>query len=70
MICRTTVATFIFSLSDKLGGCTDRPVAEFPVVADAAERGAASLSHLSAVPVVAVVESLDAIQLHKAALMR
>jgi hypothetical protein len=26
MICWTTVATFITSLLDKLGGCTDRPI--------------------------------------------
>jgi hypothetical protein len=36
---------------------------EFSVVADAAERGAAGISHLSAVPVVAVVQCLDAKQL-------
>jgi hypothetical protein len=39
-------------------------------VADAAERGAARFSRLSAVPVVADVESLDAMQLHRAVLLR
>jgi hypothetical protein len=39
-------------------------------VADAAERGAAHFSHLSAVPVVAVVESLDAMHLHRTVLLR
>jgi hypothetical protein len=39
-------------------------------MADVAERGAARFSHLSAVPVVAVVESLDAIQLHRIVLLR
>jgi hypothetical protein len=43
---------------------------KFPVVADAAEWVAARFSHLSAVPVVAVVECLDAMQLHRTALMR
>jgi hypothetical protein len=37
-------------------------------VADAAERGAARFSNLSAVPVVAVVECLDAMQLHRTVL--
>jgi hypothetical protein len=39
---------------------------EFPIVADAATR----FSHLSAVPVVAGVECLDAVQLHRTALVR
>jgi hypothetical protein len=33
---------------------------EFPVVADAAEQGGASFSHLSPVSVAAVIECLDA----------
>jgi hypothetical protein len=40
------------------------PFSEIPVVADAAERGADRFSLLSAVPVVAAVECLDAMQLH------
>jgi hypothetical protein len=43
---------------------------EFPVVTDVAARGAARFCHLSAVPVVAVVECLDAMQLHVTVLMR
>jgi hypothetical protein len=43
---------------------------EFPVVADAAEWDAARFSHLSVVPVVAVVESLDVMQLHRTLLLR
>jgi hypothetical protein len=39
-------------------------------VAVAAGRGAARFSHLSAVPVVAVFESLDAMQLHRTVLLR
>jgi hypothetical protein len=46
------------------------PFSEIPVVADAAERGAARFFHLSAVPVVAVVESLNAMELHKIVLLR
>jgi hypothetical protein len=70
MICRTTVATFNLSLSDELGPVLIDPFSEFPVVADAAERGAASFSHLSAVPVVAVVAYLDAVHLRRAVLVR
>jgi hypothetical protein len=36
---------------------------EFPVVADAAARGAAIFSHLSAMPVVTGVAYLDSVQL-------
>jgi hypothetical protein len=46
------------------------PFSKIPVVSDAAERGAAPFSHLSAVPVVAVVESLDAMLLHRTVLLR
>jgi hypothetical protein len=70
MICRTTVCTFNMSLSDKVGPVLTDLFSEFPVVADAAERGAARFSHVSAVPVVAVVECLDAVQLHRTVLMR
>jgi hypothetical protein len=38
---------------------------EFPVVADVAAWGAASFFHLSAVPVVADVVCLDAVQLQR-----
>jgi hypothetical protein len=41
------------------------PFYEIPVVADAAEWGAARFSHLFAVPVAAVVEYLDVMQLHR-----
>jgi hypothetical protein len=34
MICCTTVAIFNVSLLVEMGGCTDRPVFEFPIVAD------------------------------------
>jgi hypothetical protein len=61
MICRTAVATFSLSLSEELGDCTDGPVFEIPVVADAAARGAVRFSHLSALPVIAVVECLGAL---------
>jgi hypothetical protein len=67
---RTTLATFNLSLSDKLGACTERPLSEFSVVADAAGRGAARFSQLSAVPVVALFECLDALQFHRTVLMR
>jgi hypothetical protein len=43
---------------------------EIPVVADAAAQGVASFSHLSAVPVVAGVACLDAVQLQRTSLMR
>jgi hypothetical protein len=46
------------------------PFSENPLVADAAEQGAARFSHLSAVPVAAVVESLETIQLHRTVLLR
>jgi hypothetical protein len=59
------MATFNVSLLDELGACTDRPV-----LADAAARGAARFSHLSAVPVVAGVQSLDAVQLRTTPLVR
>jgi hypothetical protein len=45
-------------------------LSEFPVVSDAAARGAACFSHLSAVLVVADVECLDAVQLHRTAMVR
>jgi hypothetical protein len=43
---------------------------DFPVVADAAARCAARSFHLSAVPVVAGVAYLDAVQLRRTALVR
>jgi hypothetical protein len=43
---------------------------EFPVVADAAAGEAASISHMSAVPVAAGVACLDAAQLRRTALVR
>jgi hypothetical protein len=43
---------------------------EFPVVADAAARGATSFSHVSAVPLVAGLTCLDAVQLRSTALVR
>jgi hypothetical protein len=43
---------------------------EFFVVADAAGRGAAGLSNMYAVPVVAGVACLDAVQLCRTALVR
>jgi hypothetical protein len=46
------------------------PFSEIPVAANAAERGAARFSYLSAMPVVAVVECLDAMELHRTDLMR
>jgi hypothetical protein len=42
---------------------------EFPFVSSSAERGEAQFSHLSAVSVVAVIECLEAMQLHRTALM-
>jgi hypothetical protein len=70
MISRTTVATFNVSLSDKLRTCTDRHISEFPIVSDVAARGAAHFPRLSAVPMVAGVEGLDAVQLSMTALVR
>jgi hypothetical protein len=70
IICCITVATFNVSLLVKLGVCTDRPVFCNNVVEDAAVWGSACFSHLSAVPVVACVECLDAVQLHRTALVR
>jgi hypothetical protein len=69
MICSTVVATFNVSLSDELGVCTDL-FSDFPVVADAAARGAERFSHLFAVHVVTGVEYLDAVQLRRTALVR
>jgi hypothetical protein len=43
---------------------------EFSLVADAAARSAARFYHLSAVPVVAGVECLEAVQLRRTALVR
>jgi 6,7-dimethyl-8-ribityllumazine synthase len=43
---------------------------EFPVVADAAARGSSSISHMFSVPVIAGVACLDAVQLHRTALVR
>jgi hypothetical protein len=63
------VATFSLSLSDELGSVVT-PVSEIPVLADAAEWGAARFSHLSAVPVVAVVEPLDEMQLRRSVLLK
>jgi hypothetical protein len=45
-------------------------LSEFPVVADAAALGAARLSPLSAVPVIAGVQCLDAVKMHRTVLMR
>jgi hypothetical protein len=45
------------------------PFSETPVVADAAARRATRSSHLFAVPVVALVECLDAMQMHGTVLM-
>jgi hypothetical protein len=64
MICCTIVASFNVSLSVELGACTDRPA-----VLGAAACGAASFSHLSAVPVVCA-EYLDTVQLRRTALVR
>jgi hypothetical protein len=44
MICRTTVATFNLSCQMKWGTVLTDPFSEIPVVADAAERGAACFS--------------------------
>jgi hypothetical protein len=65
VMCCTTLATLDVLLLVALGAWPDTPV-----VADAAARGAESLSHLSAVPVVAAVACLDSLQLHKTALVR
>jgi hypothetical protein len=43
---------------------------EFSVVADAAAWGNPCFSHMSAVPVIAGVECLDTVQLHRTALVR
>jgi hypothetical protein len=43
---------------------------QFPVVADAAARRAGSFSRMSAMPVVAGVACLDAVQLRRSALVR
>jgi hypothetical protein len=64
------MATFIISLLAELGAYADRPVSEISVVADAAARGAEPFSHLSLVPVVDDVTCLDAVQLHRTALVR
>jgi hypothetical protein len=56
MICRTTVATLTCHCQTNCKPVLRDLFSEFPVVTDAAERGAARFSHLSAVPVVAVVE--------------
>jgi hypothetical protein len=45
------------------------PFSEIPVVADAAERGAVRFSYLSEVPVVALVESVEAMQLPRTVLL-
>jgi hypothetical protein len=45
------------------------PFSGIALVADAAKRGAARFSHLSAVPVVAVVKCRDVMQLHRAVLI-
>jgi hypothetical protein len=65
MICCTTVVTFNMSLLDELGACTNRPV-----LADAAAWGTTSFSHMSTVPVVAGIDCLAAVQLHRTALVR
>jgi hypothetical protein len=67
------VATFIllaYHCQTNWGNVLTDPFSEIPVVADAAERGAAGFSHLFAVSLVAVVECLDAMQLHGTVLMR
>jgi hypothetical protein len=43
---------------------------EFPVVADAAARGPESFYYMSVVPVVAGIVCLDAVELHRTALVR
>jgi hypothetical protein len=43
---------------------------ELPFGEDPAARGSASISHMSAVPVVAGVSCLDAVQLRRTALVR
>jgi hypothetical protein len=61
---------FNLLLSDELGDSTDKPVFSNFCWVDAAERGAARFSNLTAVTVLAVVESFDAIQLHRTAPLR
>jgi hypothetical protein len=61
----TAMANFTMLLLGELGAWTDL-FSEFPVVADAASQGAASFSHMLAVPVVPGVVCLDAVQLHTA----
>jgi hypothetical protein len=64
MISCITEVTFNLLLLAELGACTDL-LSEFPVVADAAARGGERSSHMPAVPVVASVACLDAVQLRK-----
>jgi hypothetical protein len=64
MICRTTMENFNMSLLDGTGSLFSK----FSVVADAAARGVARFSHMSAVPVLAGVACLDTMQLYKTAL--
>jgi hypothetical protein len=56
VIVRRTVLTYLIS--------------EFPVVENAAARGAARFLHLSAMPVVAGVACLDAVQLRRTTVVR
>jgi hypothetical protein len=58
------------SLLDELGACTDRLFSENSVVAATAARDAGRFYHLSAVPVVAGVRCLYAVQLRRTALVR
>jgi hypothetical protein len=65
------VTTFNLSPSEEgEGAVLTHSFSETPVVADAAERGAARFSHLPLVPVIALVEGLDAMQLHRTVPMR
>jgi hypothetical protein len=63
MICRTAVVTSNLSFQTNWGTVLRDPFSEISVVANAAERGSARFSHLSAATVIAVVESVDAMQL-------
>jgi hypothetical protein len=59
-----------FHCQTNWGHLLTNPFSEILFIAEAAERGAARFSHLSAMPVVAVVVCLGAMLLHRTLLMR
>jgi hypothetical protein len=69
MICRST-GTTTWHCQTNWVPVLRNPFSEIPVAANPAERSAARFSYLLAVPMVAAVECLDAMQLHRTVLMR